>query len=390
MGSILFISIFMIILSACIVLLYKRKFIFFSLLIVVVPLIKIINDSIVSNKKIIDTIIEISYSFIPVAIFGIFTNWDKVKYGFSIIKKETYDSLKHNYEEIQADKKELVNVISKFFNDGKFNKNRIAEKLNINPSDYFVVVKTSENLEFVYTRKKELNSKMRLPKFPLGSILQEIKGSLRPFQNMDLFFIPYSSIPRKYGFNHSKWLKTILIPRIEPKRIQFIDEIKIRLRLTIEEIDSLKKVAFTIVSFDISSNTIFAETLNNHVSSDLLYLVRNDKSFINAYATKIGLYLKSSELLNSIEWQTLVDIGDKYIEALNRESTKIGIELNKIGISRLVDLSEISEKTFQSILFKIMRYKYKWTEKVALNNSKKITTQLKIIIRVLRKSNVKI
>lgn len=354
------------------------------------PIIKLINDAIATDKKPNDIIIELLYSFIPISAFGLFTNWDKVKYGFSIIAKETYEKLKKDYSIIESEKRELVEVVTKFFNDGKFNKNKIAEKLNINPSDYFVVVKTSENLDFIYDRKRELNVSLRLPKFPLGSILQNIKGSLRPFSNMDVFFIPYSSIPRKYGFNHSKWLKEKIIPQIEPKRNEFIEEVKKPLKLSKEEVAKLHEVAFTIVSFDINSNSIYAETLNNHVSSDLLYLVRNDKDFINSYANRIGIYLTSSELLNSIEWQTLVDISEKYIDALNKESIKLGIELNKKGINKLVDLSTINEEELKSILFKIMKTKYGWTEKISLNNSRKIISQLQGIISILRKSGVRI
>jgi hypothetical protein len=369
-----------------------NKSILLAITLLALPLGKVAYEFFSGNERnVYKLYIEILTIQLPTIVFSFWTNKDKL-----------FDSAKDNVSELVAlikqDKTQfrkkyttLAGVVSRFFNDGKFNTQRIMEQFNIHISDYFVLIKSSENLDELYEFRSKKLIKGRLNKFPLGKIMADIPGSLHPFGNMDIYFIPYTTIEDTHGKDYKRYIDDVIIPKIQPARDTFLDDIAKKSKLKPEQIDRLRSAAFTLMGFPLINERIFLKTLNNAVSEHLLLLAKSDAAVLARYTSDIERNIKSAQLFEAIEWRTIVKIDDKAISTdLEAVSAAISQNLRRAGVKSLVDLTRMKSDEFADIIYQNTTNRKRWSRKKTLAFSKKVLKSLNSIVDSLRAANVKI
>ncbi|WP_157210580.1 hypothetical protein [Turneriella parva] len=362
-----------------------------AITLLVLPSAKIAYDFLAGNERnVTKLVIDCLFVQLPTILFSFWTNFDKIIGATENSVSELLALVKKDKKLYRKKYETLAGVVSRFFNDGKFNTRRLMEKFNIHISDYFVLIKSSENLDVLYEYRKKKLIKGKLSKFPLGKIIADIPGSLHPFGNMDIYFIPYATIQAEHGKDYKKFIDEALIPRIQPARDAFLDEIAKKSRLNQAQVDRLRRAAFTLMGFPLVNERIFLKTINNAVSEDLLLLAKTDPSVLERYTSDIENNIKSSDLFDALEWRTIVKIDDQLAEDLEAVSAAISKDLRKLGVSSMVSLLKVEPAKFMQIIYAHTTNRKRWSKKKTLAFAKKVLKSLATMVESLRAANVKI
>lgn len=373
---------------------FLKKYNNFNLLIIIfiaLPIVKIMYEYKIKNKMTyLDYIVEVFFIYIPTVIVNIYVNRDKIINYIKNVPIEIHNTLKSDFKLKEEEFNNLATVTRRFLNSGKYDRNKLFNAFKVSLDDYFCILKSVENLEFLYEKKKKIGYTKTLGKFPLGNLLKNIKGVVQPFHNMDVYFIPYTSLGN-YGNNYKKYLEKEIVSNLQNERTEYLEKLRKPLRLTQQEFDMLKITSFSLLSFQMDNNNIYFRSENNVLTDDIVKLLQKNKHSLSEVTTEIKDYITSEDILSTLRWESVVDIKNpKYLKFLNKKSNNIAKDLAEHEIKSVFEIVKLSEEEFKEILNKnIGRYKG-ISPRICSNISKEIIKSIKMTIDILNKAGLNI
>lgn len=203
-----------------------------AIILILLPGVKIYYEFTVEKEPNLQRlIVDLLFVFLPTAIITVYTNAEKIFQYAKKVPIEVFQKINSDLKISEQDFTELAQVARRFFNSGRYDRQKILNAFNVSVDDYFCVIKSDENLEYLYEKKRKLNSRQTLGKFPLGEMLRNIPGAVQPFRNMDVYFVPYKSLGR-YGKNYKRYLSKEVLKKLPNKRELYLNRLKSPLKLS--------------------------------------------------------------------------------------------------------------------------------------------------------------
>lgn len=105
---------------------------------------------------------------------------------------------------------DLQKVVVSFLEYSEIYRQKVKDHLNLN-EDFLCIAKSSEGLSEVFN---EMDERTMLP---FGKVLNQIPGSIKPFENMAIFLIPVRSLPGISEKNIRKYIDKRIVPTSNTK-----------------------------------------------------------------------------------------------------------------------------------------------------------------------------
>ncbi|TGK08634.1 hypothetical protein EHO58_05520 [Leptospira selangorensis] len=289
----------------------------------------------------------------------------------------------------ENDKNELQHLVEKFFNDAKFTKKGISDLFKFNSKEYFCVMKSSENLDLLFQKKKKIGSDLKFTQIPLGKVLNDHPKRIKPFGNMDIYFFPYSVLK---GFNNNiqKWMAKEILPKVRVERDAYVQKFGKKLNLSTFEISELKKDSYVYLGFELNARNIAFDLKGKSLNDDLFEIIKGSNDQLLSFTSEITEAVKSSDLFLRVEWNTIIELSNKkQLQDLNYFAEAITAGLKAHGVESIASMAIMNEQVLAEILFKILK-KRQWTLKVCINKARLIIASIGNLLNTLRKAKVKI
>ena len=303
--------------------------------------------------------------------------------------KEELAKAKEKLSVTEKDKIELENLVNKFFNDAKFTDQGVSDLFRLSSKDYFCVMKSSENFDLLFKKKKKIKAAIKLTQIPFGNVLNNHPNKIRPFGNLEVYFFPYS-ILSQYDGSIKQWIDKTILPEVKIERVKYIKKYKDVLELNEAEIKFLEKDSYVYLGFEINSNNIAFDIKGNNLNEELFKIIKGNKEHLLAYTHEISKAIRSNDLFLRVEWNTIIDLSNKkQMQDLNNYSDMISNKLKEKNINSIAEIANMDVILLTNILFEYLKSE-NWSILVCKNKAKLITSSITKLLMTLRKANVQV
>lgn len=305
---------------------------------------------------------------------------DKEDSQIKYLKKELYVVRKQvkQVEQIkESEKKEIEDVLVAFIENSEIYKKKIIKYLDLE-EDYLCIAKSSEGLSEIF---KNMEKK---PMLPFSRVLYKWPGSIKPFGNMGIYFIPVKNL-NDFDINEvRKWVNENVIPKVEQERENFLNGLPQRLSKLADEF-SYKYIAFTV-----KKHSIQYDFKNRKFSKDFIitFIKAQPPKGIVKMSNELGDVVKAKDFFLLVEWSAFAKLNSDQNKLIKEEKIKIYDELVENNILTLIDLSKLSSEVLGAIFKHSLGRKI--TDRKAKNLAKKIIDGSIHVLKVLRASGVNV
>ncbi len=157
---------------------------------------------------------------------------------------------------------ELQRVVVNFLEHSEIYRKEIERLLRLN-SDYLCIIKSSEGLGEVFKLIKKEDKR----KFPFGSVLKNIAGSVEPFERAGMFLIPVSSLPGITSKNIREYINKEIIPEVKKERKIFLGNLPRETSAKAEEF------SYKYIAFFLKPESMIYETRNKKFKREFLSFI---------------------------------------------------------------------------------------------------------------------
>ena len=273
---------------------------------------------------------------------------------------------------------ELQRVVVNFLEHSEIYRKEIEHLLRLN-SDYLCIIKSSEGLGEVFKLIKKEDKR----KFPFGSVLKSIAGSVEPFERAGMFLIPVSSLPGITSKNVREYINKEIIPEVKKERKIFLEN------LPKETSAKAEAFSYKYIAFFLKPESMIYETRNKKFKREFLSFIvsKQDDENLERLKSQLEGTVKTKDLLSLVDWSFFAKLTPEQKEILDEDKDKINDQLRLAGFKKLPDFYTKSEEDFYKAIRPIFAKK-KLTEKKMKNFCKKIISSARETIDVLRKNGV--
>lgn len=320
----------------------------------------------------------IIYSFIEIVMRDF--EPDKEDSQLKYLKKELYSARKQAKLVGQikdSEKKEIEDVLVAFIENSEIYKKKIIKYLDLE-EDYLCIAKSSEGLSEIFKKMEEK------PMLPFSKILYEWPGSIKPFGNMSIYFIPVKNLD-DFNINEvRKWVNENIIPKVEQERERFLNGLP-------QSLSKLSdKFSYKYIAFTVKKHSIQYDFKNRKFSKDFIitFIKAQPPKRIVKMSNELGEIVKAKDFFLLVEWSAFVKLNKDQNELIKERKIKIYDELVENNILTLIDLSKLSSETLGTIFKNSLGVKI--TNLKAKNLAKKIIDGSTHVLKVLRASGVNV
>lgn len=289
---------------------------------------------------------------------------------------------------VESERNNLENLVEKFFQDGKFTRRGVSDLFKINTSDYFCIVKSAENLEQLYKKRKEIDPDLKFSQSPFGKILNDYPGALKPFGNIDMYFFPHKVLQR-HKSSIAKWMEREIIPKVNEEREKYVKTFGKKLKLTPSEIKQIAKPGYVYLGYELNPQNVAFDIKGQSINSDLFKIVKGSKDNLLGFTREINNAINSKGLFLRVEWNTIIAISNRaQMSQLNEEAERISELLRNQAIQSITQIADMRSEDLSVILFKALK-KHGWTQRVCDGKAVLIITSIANLLSLLRKMSTK-
>jgi hypothetical protein len=278
----------------------------------------------------------------------------------------------------QAELRGFRELLVAFIDKGLFFPEKIKELMS-SRTRYVCVAKSSEGLSQVFQALQAAGSATMLP---FTTVLHSLPGSVRPFERMDLYFIPVRSIPVRRGSSLRRWMEKDILPAVERERTRFLAGLPRKIANLAEP------SAYKYIAFFIDSDSLIADRKRRKFSSDFLgaFITARSDSELKSVKAEFTKYIAAKDLALTMEWHLLVKTDAEKSQLLQKKRTRISEEFRRAGVLSLSDL--VPEKAGQ--IAKALRKAcgVALTEKKSTNLTDKIVSECIKIRETLNRAQI--
>ena len=272
----------------------------------------------------------------------------------------------------------LQKVVILFLEHSEVYRRKIEDFLKLN-NDYLCIIKSSEGLGDVFDALQNEDKQ----KFPFGSVLKNIHGSVESFERAGMFLIPVSSLPGITPKNIRGYINKEIIPEVSKERERFLARLPEEISAKAEEF-SYKYIAFLL-----KPESMVYDTRNKKFKREFLSFIvgRQDSKSLEKMKNQLEETVKTKDILSLVDWSFFATLTKEQKALLDTAKDKINEKLQQAGFVKLSDFYTKSEEDFYKAIRPIFASK-KLTKKKTENFSKKIINGARKTIDVLRKNGV--
>lgn len=286
--------------------------------------------------------------------------------------------LEINTSEISQELSSLQKVIVQFLEHSEVYRQKIEELLKLH-SEYLCIIKSSEGLGEVF----KLLSNEEKEKFPFGSVLKNIPGSVEPFERAGMFLIPRSSLPGITQKNIKEYIDKVIIPEVKRERQGFLARLPKRISSKADEF------SYKYIAFFLKPESMVYDSMNKKFKREFLSFMvsRQSDASLQKMKTHLEDTVKTKDILSLVDWSFFAKLTKEQKVLLDKAKDKINEKLQEAGFVKLSDFYEKSEEDFYKAVRPIFASK-RVTKKKTENFSKKIIAGARETIDVLKKNGI--
>ncbi|APH42448.1 Uncharacterized protein A9P81_2874 [Leptospira interrogans serovar Copenhageni/Icterohaemorrhagiae] len=284
-----------------------------------------------------------------------------------------------NIEKLKgAELSDLKKVIVNFLEHSYAYQEKVLKYLKMK-GRFLCVTKSSEGLSDVFNQLPEPK-----PQLPFSKVLSDLPGSIKPFERMNIHFIPLENLKNFNELKIKDWIDKNIIPKVFKERETFLSSLDKSIRSLAGEF-SYKYVAFVV-----ERDSMEYETKNRKFNRDFIsiFIGKQDKQRTAKLAKDLVTIIRAKEFFQLVDWSAFVDLNPDQKKIFEEKKNKLYSELSKRELHRFSDIAQISEQDLTKIIFKA--FGNKTTQKKANNIAKKIKFGTGQVSDVLRKSGISI
>ena len=315
---------------------------------------------------------------------NIFTSvfWDdfKVRFENRSLRKEINDITDKSTSILSAKEyelNELRSVIVQFLEFSEVFRDRIVKYLELNET-YLCIAKSSEGLSDVFNA---LDVKQQLP---FSKVLSNWPGSIKPFEKMQLYLLPISTLKRFKTTNTRKWINQNIIPKVKKEREEFLRNLPARKKRLAEDF------SYKYISIVIRKNSIEYDSLHRKFNKSFVdnIIKHQSKKRIAKLTDRLTEVITAKNFFLLVDWSSFAKLNTEQRRLVKSKKQQLYEEFSKNNINTLIDISTISNEELEKIFRKV--YRNQFTKKKYLNLAVKIISGTAHVLSVLRNAGVKI
>lgn len=254
------------------------------------------------------------------------------KYGK--LKSEFHSILKSQGQELD----ELKDVIVTFLEHSHSYQDKVLWLLKIQ-GEYLCIAKSSEGLSEVF---KKMKGNVQLP---FSKVLTEWSGSIKPFENMNLFLLPLDQLYNFKENNIKGWIDNNIIPQVEKERHKFLNELPKRIASLAD------KFSYKYLAFVIHTNSIEYSTLNRKFNKSLMNTLITTQTRTNvAHMTQaLTDIIRTKDFFNIVDWSAFIKLNADQEMLFRNNQQYLSKELMNHSLSTLSDIARCGEDVLTTI-----------------------------------------
>ncbi len=295
---------------------------------------------------------------------------------------EKLGRLESEYKTILRSKEEefdeLKEVIVSFIEHSHTYKDRILRLLKIQ-GEYLCIAKSSEGLSDIFNGMDPPR-----PQLPFSKVLTQWPGALKPFENMNIFLLPVSTLE---GFNEEdirQWVELHVIPKVREEREKFLLEVPKKLAKLADEF------SFKYMAFVVRPDSIDIHTMNRKFNRDVTdaFLAAQPKKNVARMTQELTKVLRLKELLAVVDWSAFVRLNIEQRALFRDRRAPLLVELEKANLHTITDISQCNPQDLAALFKRAFGRGY--SDRKAINLAQKTLAGVERVLTTLRKHGIRL